>query len=399
MKKIYFAGKFNMLPNEIVLADRLKNDYRSILLGSSKKLTFACENAILSNYPILYKGPFYCEQASNGDYTSNDCEVVVDSEINALDKIDIFCLVLDENFSVGSVVELIEAAHKKKRVVVFYKNESSNYSIKSEYWFAITRAIKICRENNTIMEVFSYDSDFLPLLYNWLNNLVYNKRFVCTRENILNIYLEKCILLNTYKYINKTIYHYNDNQNTFIIEKYDNGLIIVKTNNILNIKGLIDVTNNNLYTDEKINEVFFTNVIIEGTDSVGKTSTITNLIEQGIVCIDRSEVICKYMLFNVSMKDRVEAYQEYLKGILPGFVIFLTNSSSMDIEKRINDREVLSEFDRDAVKYNELYVATYNELKNRDCNSPIELIECMGLSLDAQVEEVKKCIMGRLNNE
>ena len=107
----------------------------------------------------MYKGPFYCEQASNGDYTSNSCEVVVTEELKSIADSDIFVCVFDLNFSVGTITELIEAAHAKKRIVVFYKNESNDYDIKSEYWFAITRAKQICKKNNTKIEIFSYDDE------------------------------------------------------------------------------------------------------------------------------------------------------------------------------------------------------------------------------------------------
>ena len=82
MKKIYFGGKFNLIKNKnLLLNEKLEKDYRSILLGDSNLLTLANNNVKLKNYPILYKGPFYCEQASNGDYTSNSCEVVVTEEL------------------------------------------------------------------------------------------------------------------------------------------------------------------------------------------------------------------------------------------------------------------------------------------------------------------------------
>ena len=210
MIKIYFAGKFNLLPKGECLSQRLVRDFRSILLGDSKKLTFADECATLQNYPIRFKGPFYCEQASNGDYTSTDCEVVVTEETKAIMDADIFCCVFDLNFSVGTIVELIDAAHAKKRIVIFYKNESSNYTIKSEYWFAITRAMEICKANGTPIEAFGYDNDVLPVLYNWLTNLVYTKRYVSTRANFLGTYLKSCILINTYEYSGKTVHHYED---------------------------------------------------------------------------------------------------------------------------------------------------------------------------------------------
>ena len=171
MKKIYFAGKFNLMKEKLPLSDRLVNDYRSKLLGDSKKLTYACENLLLENFNVIYNGCFYCEQASNGDYTSTDCETVVTEETKQVLSSDIVCCVFDENFSVGTVVELIDAVNSQKRVAIFYKNESTDYSIKSEYWFAITRAIQIANENGSLIEVFDYDNNVHDKLYQWLERI------------------------------------------------------------------------------------------------------------------------------------------------------------------------------------------------------------------------------------
>ena len=186
--KIYFAGKFNLAKTTEKLSIRLKDDYRSYLLGSSEKLTFSTTEGILKNYPIHYSGCFYCEQASEGDYTSTDCEVVVREEVKAIMSADIFCCVFDFDFSVGTVVELMDAAIAKKQIVIFYKNEENSYTIKSEYWFAITRALEICKSNNTKIEIFEYKNNVLPILYNWLNNLIYTKKYVCIRKNKLDEY-------------------------------------------------------------------------------------------------------------------------------------------------------------------------------------------------------------------
>ena len=53
---------------------------------------------------------------------------------------------------------------------IFYKNEATNYDIKSEYWFAITRACQIAKENNTIIEVFEYDN-LDEILNQWLERI------------------------------------------------------------------------------------------------------------------------------------------------------------------------------------------------------------------------------------
>lgn len=106
MKKIYFAGNFNKIKNEeLSLEKMLANDYRSRLLGSSKLLTHYQKNFIVDN-KFIYSGPFYCEQASNGDYISTDCNVVIDAEYEAINKADKLVVVFNDNFSVGTVVEL-----------------------------------------------------------------------------------------------------------------------------------------------------------------------------------------------------------------------------------------------------------------------------------------------------
>lgn len=152
MKKIYFAGKFNLNKNkELKLEERLKNDFRAKILGDSKLLTYANDNLALNdNY--LYSGPFYCEQASNGDYTSTDCNVVLNVEYESVKNCDLYFTLFGESFSVGTIVELGWAIENDKEIIIFYQEEESKYQIKSEYWFAIADAIK--RGKN--VKVYSY---------------------------------------------------------------------------------------------------------------------------------------------------------------------------------------------------------------------------------------------------
>ena len=142
MKKIYFAGKFNLLKdNNLTLEEKLVNDFRSKILGDSKKLTYADENLKLGN-GYVYSGPFYCEKASNGDFTSTDCNTVLNSEYEAVNNSDIFFALFDQNFSVGTIVELDWAINMDKEIIIFYQEEESKYDIKSEYWFAIANALQ-----------------------------------------------------------------------------------------------------------------------------------------------------------------------------------------------------------------------------------------------------------------
>lgn len=153
MKKIYFAGKFKLDKDKsIPLSQRLSQDFRAKILEDSKKLTYANDNLELSN-GYIYSGPFYCEQASNGDFTSTDCNVVLKAEYEAVSKSDIYFSLFDQNFSVGTIVELDWAIKMDKEIIIFYEEEESEYDIKSEYWFAIANALL---ESNKV-KVFKFN--------------------------------------------------------------------------------------------------------------------------------------------------------------------------------------------------------------------------------------------------
>jgi len=153
MKKVYMSGKFNKTAEENVsLAHRLRKDYRSMLLGDATRLTYAADDVKL-NDKYLYSGPFYCEQASNGEFTSTDCRVVVGAEYAAVNNCDVYIAVFDENDSPGTVVELGWALNAGKDIYILYKPSDSKYSIQSNHWFPITDAQ--IRDNRT--HVFAYD--------------------------------------------------------------------------------------------------------------------------------------------------------------------------------------------------------------------------------------------------
>ena len=170
MKKIYFAGKFNKIKEPgISLEKSLVNDFRSQLLGSSKLLTHYQDNLIVNN-KFQYVGPFYCEQASNGNFTSTDCNEVLNAEYNSILQSNVFVVVLGESFSVGSVVELGWALNSNKKIILLYQEEASNYTIKSEYWFAIADAIK--RSNNIIIRKYKNYSEIVSLINQSIEELI-----------------------------------------------------------------------------------------------------------------------------------------------------------------------------------------------------------------------------------
>ena len=138
-------------------------------------------------------------------------------------------------------------------------------------------------------------------------------------------------------------------------------------------------------------------IILEGTDGVGKTSTILGLKKYGITCADRSkDVISKYMLCNIDMKERAHKYYEYLKynDVL---VIFLINNDRDELMNRIYSREKISDFDSEAYEYNGLYLETYNYMKKHNLlNDKLILVDVTNLTLDEQIEKVKKVILKRI---
>ena len=167
MKKIYFAGKFNKIKNpNLQLNQTLINDFRSMLLKDSKQLTYYRKNLVVDN-KFIYAGPFYCEQSSNGDYTSTDCDVVINSEYDAIKNSDMFVVVLGESFSVGSIVELGWALDMNKDIVILYQEEESVYKIKSEYWFAIANALK--QSNKVRVYKYQTQAEICNIITNMIN--------------------------------------------------------------------------------------------------------------------------------------------------------------------------------------------------------------------------------------
>lgn len=161
-------------------------------------------------------------------------------------------------------------------------------------------------------------------------------------------------------------------------------------------KGFIEVTGNEIYENSNIynGSIISNNTIIEGTDGVGKTTTIEELIKQGIICQDRCmDVISANMLFEISMETRVQKYQKYLK-IINKNVIILVNNDKKELERRINLRTRLSEFDEQAYEYNNLYLETFNYMKKHNMlMNKMFLIDTTNLSIEEQVNKVKEVIL------
>lgn len=161
-------------------------------------------------------------------------------------------------------------------------------------------------------------------------------------------------------------------------------------------RGFVEVTGNEIYENSNIykGSIISNNTIIEGTDGVGKSTTIEELLKQGIICQDRCmDVISVNMLFDVPMEERVRKYQDYLKKINKN-VIILVNKDRKELERRINLRTRLSEFDKQAYEYNNLYLETFNYMKKHNMlMNKMFLVDTTNLSVEQQVNKVKEIIL------
>lgn len=161
--------------------------------------------------------------------------------------------------------------------------------------------------------------------------------------------------------------------------------------NYIHPKGFVEVTNMEVFADDRIlsGSIISNNTIIEGTDGVGKSVSIEQLLKMGIICQDRSiEVVSKNMFFDIPMEVRAKEIEDYLiKG--DKYIIFLVNNCQKDLEDRINKREVISEYDLEAYRYNGLYLDTFNYMQEHDMiHGKLFLVDCTHLTVDEQVQKI-----------
>ena len=134
-------------------------------------------------------------------------------------------------------------------------------------------------------------------------------------------------------------------------------------------------------------------IILEGTDAVGKSTARALLKEVGIAVEDRSrEYISKYMLFDVDMPTRVGKYEEFFRNN-DVLVIFMVNFDADEIMRRVYSRERVSEFDKRANEYNELYYNTYLYMMERGiATDSLFLADCTSLAREQTLALLKDII-------
>ena len=131
-------------------------------------------------------------------------------------------------------------------------------------------------------------------------------------------------------------------------------------------------------------------IALEGTDAVGKTSVINNLKDYQL--FDRDIIICKLFDFNISLIDRVNQLKEYLNNN-KNYIIFLINNDKEELEKRINSRKTIDEYDKYTYLYNLLYLETYLYMEmNNLLYGKLFMVDCTNLSLEEQTNKVKEIL-------
>ena len=135
MKKIYIAQRFEFDSN-----GSLKNDLRSLLLGSEKYLLDDCDKTVsFLGDKYKYVGPFFNEKAAEHDLVASFGKIVVDAEKKSIDDCDVFVAIFDNEVSPGTVTELIYALMSHKKCYMFYYVDDN----RSENWFPIEFAKKL----------------------------------------------------------------------------------------------------------------------------------------------------------------------------------------------------------------------------------------------------------------
>lgn len=146
MIKMFYSGTYKVrheLINKNNVLNMLENDMRSKIVGNVKDTVYASEGVKLSNNEnVVYIGGFYYEK-ENPDKTV--CENVVYEELKQIDKCDIVIANLMNYSAIASVTEIIYAATKNKKIVIFCDPKITSYKVEGEYWFPILTAKQLCK--------------------------------------------------------------------------------------------------------------------------------------------------------------------------------------------------------------------------------------------------------------
>lgn len=221
------------------------------------------------------------------------------------------------------------------------------------------------------------------------------KKYVTLKDNLERIFLSKKRKIKSYSLTKE---NYN-----LLIEDY-NGFFTVHIEGIITIfyffnetdekplNDFIDVTLNEKYQLKNIlrGSLKKINLVIEGADGVGKSTLIRSLANKGYLAQDRAvKEVTQKIREEISSEERINGIKKYLQADLDRKLIFLYLSDESVLENRINSRKLITEFDKNALIFQRLYVDTYNHLNNFD---NLYIIDCLGKTPEDLTKEVEKLI-------
>lgn len=117
---------------------------------------------IKNNKNVEYVGGFYYEKDHPGKST---CESVVLEELKQIDNCDIVIANLTKYSAIATVTEILYAAMKNKKTVIFCDPNITSYEVEGEYWFPILTVKNL--NKNVEVKFIENESEIID----YINNL------------------------------------------------------------------------------------------------------------------------------------------------------------------------------------------------------------------------------------
>ena len=166
MIKLFYSGTYKVrheLINKDNICIMLKDDLRSKIVGNVEDTIYYSDGVVIKNNPnVMYVGGFYYE---NQDKYDTVCENVVYEELKQIDKCDLIVVNLTKYSAISSVAELMYAANKNKKIVIFCDPKVTSYKVEGEYWFSILAAKQLA--NNVEVKFIENEDEIVD----YINNL------------------------------------------------------------------------------------------------------------------------------------------------------------------------------------------------------------------------------------
>ena len=165
MIKIFYSGTYKVrheLITEENICEMLKDDVRSKIVGNVKDIVYASDGvAIENNKNVMYIGGFYYEKDNPN---KSICENVVYEELKQIDNCDLVIANLMNYSAIASVTEIIYAASKKKKIVIFCDPKVTSYEVAGEYWFPILAAKQMSK--NVKVRFVQHEDEIVEFINN-----------------------------------------------------------------------------------------------------------------------------------------------------------------------------------------------------------------------------------------